>query len=270
MNKKAGKREAVSEDREMTLTEHLEELRRRLIVCAIAVGVAFCGTYYFSKDLFQLLMAPLLKVMPPEQGLIFTGLPEAFFTYLKVALVAAVFVAAPVILYEIWKFVAPGLYAEEKKYVIPFVLFSTVFFVGGALFGYYVVFPFGFSFFVGFATDFIRPMPSVREYFSFSIRMLFAFGVIFELPVFTMFLARIGLIDARMLSRQRKYAFLGIFIISAILTPPDVASQLMMAGPLLILYEFSIVIARIFGRRRQAVDDQDAGGKENREERTEK
>lgn len=236
-------------DQGMTLTEHLEELRRRLIVCAVAVGLAFCVTYYFSKDLFRLLMAPLLAVMPPEHGLIFTGLPEAFFTYLKVALVAAIFASAPVILYEIWRFVAPGLYSREKKYILPFVLLSTIFFVGGALFGYYVVFPYGFSFFVGFATDFIRPMPSVKEYFSFASRMLFAFGVVFELPVFTMFLSRIGLINYKMLTRQRKYAFLAVFVVSAILTPPDVMSQLMMAGPLLILYEISIIVARIFGKK---------------------
>jgi len=233
----------------MTLTEHLEELRRRLIVCAVAVGLAFCITYYFSKNLFQFLMAPLLKVMPPEHGLIFTGLPEAFFTYLKVALVAAIFAAAPVILYEIWRFVAPGLYSKEKKYILPFVFLSTIFFVGGALFGYYVVFPFGFSFFVGFATDFIRPMPSVKEYFSFASTMLFAFGVVFELPVFTMFLSRIGLINYKMLTRQRKYAFLAVFVVSAVLTPPDVMSQLMMAVPLLILYEISIIVARIFGKK---------------------
>ena len=252
------KPQKTQNDQEMTLTEHLEELRKRLIVCAVAVGVAFCVTYYFSKDLFRLLMVPLLAVMPPEQGLIFTGLPEAFFTYLKVALVAAVFVSAPVILYEIWRFVAPGLYSREKKYIFPFVFLSTLFFVGGALFGYYVVFPFGFSFFVGFATDFIRPMPSVKEYFSFATRMLFAFGVVFELPVFTMFLSRIGLINHKMLIRQRKYAFLAVFVISAVLTPPDVMSQLMMAGPLLILYEISIIVSRIFGKK-TIEDDQEDG-----------
>ncbi len=256
-------------DQEMTLTEHLEELRNRLIVCAVAVGVAFCVTYYFSKDLFRLLMAPLLEVMPPEQGLIFTGLPEAFFTYLKVALVAAVFASAPVILYETWRFVAPGLYSREKKYIFPFVFLSTLFFVGGALFGYYVVFPFGFAFFVGFATDFIRPMPSVKEYFSFATRMLFAFGVVFELPVFTMFLSRIGLINHKMLIRQRKYAFLAVFVISAILTPPDVMSQLMMAGPLLILYEISIVVARIFGKKIVEDDQEDESPEqENDKEKT--
>ena len=257
-------------DQGMTLTEHLEELRRRLFVCAVAVVLAFCVTYYFSKDLFQLLMAPLLAVMPPEHGLIFTGLPEAFFTYLKVALVAAIFASSPIILYEIWRFVAPGLFSSEKKYIFPFVFLSTIFFVGGALFGYYVVFPFGFSFFVGFATDFIRPMPSIKEYFSFSTRMLFAFGIVFELPVFTMFLSRIGLVNHRMLSQQRKYAFLAVFVISAVLTPPDVMSQLMMAGPLLILYEISIIIARIFGKKQtdEKSESELADQGDNKEKRT--
>ncbi len=236
-------------EREMTLTDHLEELRRRLTVCVVAVGIAFCATYYFAKDLFQLLMNPLLKVMPPDNGLIFTGLPEAFFTYLKVALVAAIFASAPVILFEIWRFTAPGLYAKEKKYIFPFVFFSTIFFVGGALFGYYIVFPFGFSFFVGFANDFIRPMPSVKEYFAFATRMLFAFGIVFELPVFTMFLAIIGLLKSHTLSKNRKYAFLGVFMVSAVLTPPDVVSQLMMAGPLMILYEISIIVTKIFAKK---------------------
>jgi sec-independent protein translocase protein TatC len=229
-----------------------------LIVCAVAVGVAFCATYYYSSELFKILMQPLLEVMPPEHGLIFTGLPEAFFTYIKVALVAAVFVSMPVILFELWRFVAPGLYAREKRYVMPFVFASTLCFVGGALFGYYIVFPFGFSFFVGFASDFIRPMPSVKEYFSFAARMLFAFGMVFELPVFIFFLARIGVVNAPLLRRQRKYAILGIFVVSAVLTPPDVASQLMMAGPLMVLYEVSVVVAKLFGRKPAADDDSPA------------
>lgn len=243
---------------EMTISDHLEELRRRLIVCAAAVGIAFCGTYYYAKVLFRILMQPLLEVMPPDHGLIFTGLPEAFFTYLKAALLAAVFVAMPVILFELWRFVAPGLYAREKRYVFPFVIVSTLCFVGGAMFGYYIVFPFGFSFFVGFASDFIRPMPSVKEYFSFAARMLFAFGMVFELPVCIFFLTRIGVVNARMLRRQRKYAILGIFVLSAVLTPPDVATQLMMAGPLMILFEVSVVVAQVFGRKPVADDDSSA------------
>ncbi len=242
-------------DREMHLTDHLEELRRRLIVVAIAIAVATVASYYFSEDLFRILMAPLLAAMPAEGGLIFTGLTETFFTYLKISLVAGFFIASPVVIFQLWSFSAPGLYAHEKRYVFPFVLSASIFFVGGALFGYFVVFPFGFKFFMGFATDFIRPMPSVKEYFSFAVRMLFAFGVVFELPVVTAFLAMFGLIQAQTLVRKRKYAVLGSFVIAAVLTPPDIASQLMMAGPIIILYEMSIIIARICGRRKKSEED---------------
>jgi sec-independent protein translocase protein TatC len=241
----------VRSDSEMHLTDHLEELRKRLIVSFIAIGIATLVSYFFAEDLFRLLMGPLLEALPPKSGLIFTGLAETFFTYLKMSLLAGFFFASPVVIYEIWKFTAPGLYAHEKRYVFPFVFFASLFFIGGALFGYFVVFPFGFKFFMGFATDFIRPMPTVREYFSFSVRLLFAFGLVFELPVVSAFLATLGLIHHKTLVAKRKYAVLGAFVIAAILTPPDVASQLMMAGPVIMLYELSIIVCRIFGRKKK-------------------
>jgi sec-independent protein translocase protein TatC len=244
----------TNQDREMQLTEHLEELRRRLIVVAVAIAVGTVASYYFSEDLFRILMAPLLTAMPAEGGLIFTGLTETFFTYLKISLLAGFFIASPVVIFQIWRFSAPGLYVHEKRYVFPFVFSATIFFVGGALFGYFIVFPFGFKFFMGFATDFIRPMPSVREYFSFAVRMLFAFGVVFELPVVTAFLALFGLIRAQTLASKRKYAVLGAFVVAAVLTPPDIISQLMMAGPIIILYEMSILVARICGRKKVEED----------------
>ncbi len=241
---------SITNEGEMLLTDHLEELRRRLIIAVAAICIGTLVSYYFSEELFRILMAPLLAAMPADGGLIFTGLTETFFTYLKISILAGFFIASPVIIFQIWRFSAPGLYAEEKRYVFPFVFFATLFFVGGALFGYFVVFPFGFKFFMGFATDFIRPMPSVREYFSFAVRMLFAFGVVFELPVVTAFLAMFGLIRAETLINKRKYAILGAFVIAAVLTPPDIASQLMMAGPIIVLYEISIIVARICGRKR--------------------
>ena len=234
----------------MHLTDHLEELRKRLIVAFVAIAVATVGAYFFSEHLFRLLMAPLLGVMPAESGLIFTSLTETFFTYLKISLLAGFFAASPVVIYQIWRFSAPGLYAKEKRYIFPFVFFATVFFVGGAMFGYFVVFPFGFKFFMGFATDFITPMPTVKEYFSFSVRLLFAFGVVFELPVVTAFLALFGLVSAKTLSDKRKYAILGSFVVAALLTPPDVVRQLMMAGPIIVLYEMSIIVARVCGRKK--------------------
>jgi sec-independent protein translocase protein TatC len=233
---------------------HLEELRKRLIVCAIAVGVGFIISYLFSEKLFQILVSPLIEVMPAGERLIFTNLPEMFLTYLKVAFIAGAMLASPVIFYELWLFIAPGLYQTEKKLVIPFVIASTILFVGGALFGYFVVFPFGFRFFMGFSNEFVQALPSVKQYFAFSSRLLFAFGMVFELPVVIFFLARIGLVTADFLKRKRKYAILLTFVAGAILTPPDVITQVFMAVPLILLYEISIVVAKIAGRKRKEKD----------------
>ncbi|MBW1660410.1 MAG: twin-arginine translocase subunit TatC [Deltaproteobacteria bacterium] len=240
----------LKEEEKLPFTDHLEELRRRLIISVIAIAVGFIVSYFFSKQLFEILMKPLIISLPPKSTLIFTSLPEAFFTYLKVSLLSGIFLASPVVLYEMWAFISPGLYKHEKRYVVPFVLFSSIFFIGGALFGYFVVFPFGFKFFLGFATDYIRPMPTIKEYFGFCAKLLFAFGVIFELPLFVLFLSRIGIVNEKMLRKQRKYAILLVFVTSAILTPPDVMTQLMMAGPLLALYEISIWVAKVFGRKK--------------------
>ncbi|MBN2808243.1 MAG: twin-arginine translocase subunit TatC [Deltaproteobacteria bacterium] len=233
----------------MHLSDHLEELRKRLIISFIAIALFTVVAYFYSAELFRLLMNPLLEVMPADSGLIFTSLTETFFTYLKISLMAGFFAASPVVIYQVWRFSAPGLYAHEKRYVLPFVFFASIFFIGGALFGYFVVFPFGFKFFMGFATDFITPMPTVKEYFSFSVRLLFAFGIVFELPVVTAFLAILGLVKAKTLAAKRKYAILGSFVVAAILTPPDVASQLMMAVPIIMLYEVSIVVAKVCGKK---------------------
>ncbi len=239
----------------MPITAHLEELRRRLVISAIAVGVGFGISYFFAAKIFEVLMAPLIKVLPPDTTLIFTGVTEAFFTYLKVAILAGFFIASPLVLYEIWAFTSPGLYTREKRYVVPFVIFSTVFFVGGALFGYFIVFPYGFKFLLGFATEYIRPFPSIKEYFSLASKLLLAFGVVFELPLFVFFLSKMGLVTSKLLIKQFKFAVLIIFGISAILTPPDVVTQFMMAGPILFLYGISIIVARLFGREAKKGED---------------
>jgi len=223
---------------------HLEELRRRLIVCAIAIGAGFVISYFFSKQLFALLIHPLTKVLPAESSLIFTSLPEMFIAYLKVSLIAGVILAIPVVFYELWMFVAPALYQKEKRYVVPFVLFSSILFVAGSLFGYLIVFPYGFKFFLSFATEDIQALPSVKQYFSFAIRLLLAFGLVFEMPVAVLFLTKIGLINPESMKKYRKFAILGSFVLSAILTPPDVATQIMMAVPIIILYEISIFISK--------------------------
>ena len=237
-------------DTKMPFTAHLEELRRRLIVCIIAVALGFGVCYYYSKFLFAILMLPLLDVLPEGGQLVYTGLPEAFFTYLKVGLWGGILLALPVIFYELWGFVAPGLYKHERGYVIPFVILSTFLFLVGGFFGYFVVFPFGFKFFVGFADQNLRVLPAVKEYFSLAIKLLFGFGIIFELPLVLVFLGKMGLVNARMLSKGRKWAILVIFVLAAILTPPDVITQVLMALPLLILYEISIFLVRMTAKKR--------------------
>jgi sec-independent protein translocase protein TatC len=238
----------MHEDDKIPFPAHLEELRKRLIVCFIAVGIGFAASYGFKEHLFQILVRPLTQVMGEGDTLIFTGLPEAFFTYLKVAFLAGIMLASPVLLYQFWMFVAPGLYEKEKKVMLPIVFLSTFFFVGGALFGYFLVFPLGFQFFLGFATDTIRPMPSMKEYLSFSAKLLLAFGVVFELPLVLTFMARLGIVSVDFLKKNRKYAILLFFAGAAIITPPDVVTQIMMALPLMVLYEISIIGARIFSR----------------------
>jgi sec-independent protein translocase protein TatC len=239
----------MKEEDKAPFTAHLEELRSRLIVSFVAVGIGFFVAYFFKEKLFELLMKPLTDVMGEGDNLIFTNLPEAFFVYLKTAFLAGVMAASPVILYQFWKFVAPGLYKKERVVLLPVVLLCSFFFIGGALFGYFIVFPYGFKFFLGFASEFIRPLPSMKEYFSFASKLLVAFGVVFELPLIITLFSRLGLVSVEFLKKNRKYALLLFFIGSAILTPPDVITQVMMAFPLMFLYEISIIGARIFARK---------------------
>jgi sec-independent protein translocase protein TatC len=234
----------MENDAKQPFMSHLEELRKRLVICAIAVGVGFVVAYFFAEELFQVLIMPLRSNMEEGRQLIFTSLPEMFFAYLKTALVTGVLAAAPLIFYQLYMFVAPGLYRHERSLVVPFVISSTLLFVGGSLFGYFVVFPFGFRFFLGFATDQIQALPSVKEYFSFAVKLLFAFGLVFELPVVAFFLGKLGIVTPDLMRRKRKYAILLVFAMAAILTPPDVVTQCMMAGPLIILYEISILVVR--------------------------
>ena len=239
------------DDYKLTFTDHLEELRSRLIKIFIAIGIGFCISYFFSKQLFYFLTLPLLEVLPKDNSLIFTALPEAFFTYLKISFFAGVFLAAPYIFYQLWKFISPGLYPEEKKYVIPFVIVSTIFFVAGVSFGYFIVFPFGFKFFIGFQNDYIKALPTLKQYLGFSMKLLFAFGIVFEMPVIMYFLAKIKLVNSSMLTINRKYTILLIFVAAAILTPPDVFTQILMAFPLIILYELSIIIVKFVEKNRK-------------------
>jgi len=238
------------EDEKLPFTSHLEELRKRLITVFIAIGVGFVVSFGFKERLFTILVQPLIKIMKEGETLIYTGLPEAFFTYLKVAFLTGLMVASPIILYQFWMFVAPGLYKKERRMMMPIVLLSSFFFIGGALFGYFVVFPFGFKFFMGFATETIRPLPSMKEYFGFSAKLLLAFGLVFELPLVLTFMAKLGIVSVDFLKKNRKYALLLFFAGAAILTPPDVITQVLMALPLMVLYEVSIIGAKVFGKKK--------------------
>ena len=235
---------------------HLEELRKRLIICIMAIAVFFTICCFFDQKLVDILIAPLKDALPPGTHLIFTGVSEAFFAYLKVSFFTGIIFASPVILYEIWCFIAPGLYNKEKKYVLPFVFFSTMLFISGVVFAYYIVLPITYKFFMSYTTDAIKPFPSLREYLSFSSKMLLAFGVTFELPIFILFLSKIGILSVRTLTAYRKYAVLIIFIVAAVVTPStDVVSQVLTAVPLWILYEISIVLVKVFNRKKAPLQD---------------
>lgn len=244
----------------MTLMDHLTELRVRLVRCLLGSAVGFLLCYGVSELLFKWLAMPLVAVMPQDAKLMFTSVPEGFFVYLKVAFVAGLFVASPYLFYQVWAFVAPGLYQEEKRTALPLAFCSAFFFILGAGFCYFVVFPYAFTFFMSYSNDFIVAMPSINEYLSFSLKMLLAFGLIFEMPLFAFFLARMGIITATWMRSIRRYAILSVFIVAAILTPPDVISQLLMAIPMLILYEVSIFVAQGAGRTKKTADTAAPGG----------
>jgi sec-independent protein translocase protein TatC len=241
----------MTDDKQPFLS-HVKELRDRIVVSLIALGISFVITYFFKERIFEFLMQPFIRVMPPKSSFIFTGVTEAFITYFKISIVAALFLAAPVILYEIWMFVAPGLYEKEKRFVFPFIFLGSVCFIGGALFCYFVVMPTVYRFFVSYAADFIIPMPDLKSYMTMTLKMLILFGLIFQLPLLALVLARAGILNTRMLTTKRRYAVLGVFILSAVITPPDVASQVLLAIPLWGLYELSIIIVKIFGKKVKA------------------
>jgi sec-independent protein translocase protein TatC len=237
-------------DVKMPLTAHLEELRWRMIKALLAITVGFVATYNMADELFAFLTRPLLGLQDGSVELIGTGVSEAFFTKLKVSFIAAIFLTIPVIFFQAWKFVAPGLYDQEKRYARPYVFFATLFFLSGAAFCYWIVFPVGYRFFLQeYASIGVAPAIRISEYLTLTARMLISFGLTFELPVVTFFLARMGVVTHRTMIGYSRYAVLIIFIVAAVLTPgPDIASQMLMAGPLLVLYVLSIGVAYVFAR----------------------
>ena len=240
-------------EEELPVTEHIEELRQRLFKSFIAIIVGFLIAWPFKKKILLLLERPL----PPNlQGkLIFLSPPEAFFTALKISFFAGILISLPYVLYQVWKFVEPGLYEHEKKFILPFMFFSVLFFFLGAAFAYFVILPFGLRFLLGFMGDLLTPQITIGSYVSFVIQMILAFGFVFLLPVVVWLLSKLGIINYKMLEKNRKFAILIIFIVAALLTPPDAFSQIMMALPLLVLYELSIWVSKIAGRGREEEEE---------------
>lgn len=234
----------------MTLTEHLEDLRWCVLKAILAIVFASGISYFYVDAIFAFVVAPLRQNLQPGQNLIGTGVTEAFFVEIKVALGAGVLFSSPVIFYQIWRFIAPGLLSRERKWVLPFVLCATFFFVTGAFFCYRFVLPVAFKYFIEqYESLGVSPAIRIGEYFTFFFRMVLAFSATFELPVFTFFLVRVGIWDYRFMLRSFRYALVVIFIIAAMLTPtPDVINQSLLAVPMMLLYVLSIGIAYIWRR----------------------
>jgi sec-independent protein translocase protein TatC len=233
----------------MTLLDHLDELRRRLTNSIIAVLIAFLVCWYFSPIIFHWLEKPILEHLPPGDRLAFTELAGPFMLYIKVALLAAVFVSSPLILTQVWLFIRPGLYKRERRLALPFVFFTSLFFIAGGYFGYEVAFPMVVRFLLGVGGDF-KQVVTIQSYFSMMTKILLGLGVVFELPMLIFFLARLGLVTAGKLLKWFRWAVLGIFVVAAIITPtPDIATQTVFAVPMILLYLLGVVIAAIFGKK---------------------
>lgn len=235
----------------MTFLEHLEDLRKRLFYSFIAIIVATVIAWFFHEKLYEILSHPVTQFLPEGEKLAFTTLTAPFMVYIKVSFLTSIFISSPFIFLQLWYFVAPGLYRKEKKYVVPFVLFTSFFFTLGALFGYFIAFPFACGFFLRMGKEF-QPVITVDQFFSLALRILLGIAIVFELPTLVFFLSRMGIITSRWMIKNFKYAVLVVFIVAAIITPsPDVINQSILAVPMLALYGLGILIAFIFGKKRK-------------------
>lgn len=237
----------MADDQE-TFLSHLVELRDRLIRILIAIGIAFVPLAFYARELYSLLAAPLLATLPAGGQMIATDVVGVFLVPMKVALMVAFLVVLPYVLYQIWAFVAPGLYAHEKKLAIPLLVASVILFFVGMAFAYFAFFPMVFGFMSKFAPQGVAWMTDIEKYFSFVITMFLAFGITFEVPVIVIVLVKIGVVDVAKLREWRPYVIVGAFVVGAVFTPPDVISQFMMAVPLWLLYELGIVLASFIVR----------------------
>ena len=244
--------ETGEELKRMTLIEHLEELRARLMWSIVAVFVGFLLCWYWAQPIFAWMAMPITQFLPAGDKLAFTGLVDPFMLYMKVALLAGVFLASPVVLWQFWLFVSPALYRHERRLVVPFVTLTTVFFVSGGYFGYKVAFPMVVKFLLSVGKDF-RQVITINEYFAMASKVILGLGLVFELPVLIMVLARFGIVTAKLLLKYFRFAVLIIFIIAAIITPtPDIPTQCVFALPMIGLYLLGVLVAWLFGKKRPA------------------
>jgi len=233
--------ETESTEKVMPFLDHLEELRQRLLKCILSVVLFSIGNYFISKEIMQILLRPY----PNEEKLIFLAPTEGFLVHIKIALFAGIILSLPVIFYQLWHFVAPGLYTKEKKFIPLIVFFSVFFFLTGAVFCYFVVIPYGLNFLLGFSGDQLKAAITIKEYLKFVTLLILVFGMIFELPLLSFFLTKMGILSPEFLRAKRRYGIVLIFIMAAVLTPPDIFTQVCLAGPLILLYEISIWVSKL-------------------------
>jgi sec-independent protein translocase protein TatC len=240
----------------MSFLEHLDELRKRIIWAAVSIGVGFLISFAFVQHLFDFIMKPLAAGLPPGARLVYTDPTEAFVLYIQIAAIGGLILALPLVMAQVWLFIAPGLYSHEKKMAVPFIAMSSLFFIMGAAFSHFVVFPLTWKFFVSFTSDYLTFMPRIEPAFELYIKMILAFGVVFQMPTIVLFLARMGVVTASFLWKHTKYAILIIFIVAAVVTPSgDMFTQTAMATPMIGLYLFSILLAWIFGKKKKKTEE---------------
>ena len=235
----------------MSFLEHLDELRKRIVRALLSLCLGVAVAAFFIEDIYSFVMLPLRRMLRPGETMIYTYPTEAFMLYIRIAVIAGLFIASPLIFWQVWLFVAPALYARERRYAIPFVVLSSIGVLSGAAFSHFVAFPLMWRFFGSFSNELVSFMPRIEDSFSLYMRMLLGMAAVFQMPALVFFLARMGVVTARWMTRQFKYAVLLIFVVAAIITPSaDMASQMIVAFPMIGLYLISIAIAWLFGTKK--------------------
>ncbi|SDI72527.1 sec-independent protein translocase protein TatC [Pseudomonas flavescens] len=244
-------------DQEMPLVSHLAELRTRLLRCVAAIFLIFAGLFYFAQKIYTLVSAPLRQYLPEGATMIATDVASPFLTPFKLTMIVAVFLAMPVILHQVWGFIAPGLYRHEKRIAIPLLISSIILFYAGMAFAYFLVFPIIFHFFASVTPEGVSMMTDIASYLDFVMTLFFAFGVAFEIPVAVVLLVWIGVVDVQYLRKIRPYVIIGCFVVGMILTPPDIFSQTLLAVPMWLLFELGIIAGSLIRTRRGEPDDEE-------------